>query len=77
VLSLFAATRSPDGRRIPRPASEDGKVRGVRWFLEAAAAELRVSTTAIHTVGGKGYDGFAVAVVTADAGEASRSASPR
>jgi hypothetical protein len=37
-------------------------VRGVRRFLEAAAAEPRVSTTAIQTVGGKGYDGLAVAV---------------
>jgi predicted O-methyltransferase YrrM len=58
-------------------ASADEKVRGVRRFLEAAAAEPRVSTTAMQTVGGKGYDGFAVTVVTADAGEASRPASPR
>jgi predicted O-methyltransferase YrrM len=58
-------------------ASADGKVRGVRRFLGAAAAEPRVSTTAMQTVGSKGYDGFAVAVVTADAGEEPRPASPR
>jgi predicted O-methyltransferase YrrM len=47
-------------------ASEDAKVLGVRRFLEMAAAEPRVSTTALQTVGLKGYDGFAVALVTAD-----------
>ena len=30
------------------------------------AAEPRVSATAIQTVGGKGYDAFAIALVTAD-----------
>ena len=30
------------------------------------AAEPRVSATAIQTVGRKGYDGFALALVTAD-----------
>jgi predicted O-methyltransferase YrrM len=47
-------------------ASADEDVRGMRRFLETAAAEPRVSTTAIQTVGGKGYDGFAVVLVTAD-----------
>jgi hypothetical protein len=39
---------------------------GVRRFNEQLAAESRVSATAIQTVGSKGYDGFAIAVVTAD-----------
>jgi hypothetical protein len=30
------------------------------------AAEPRVSATAIQTVGSKGWDGFAIALVTAD-----------
>ena len=30
------------------------------------AAEPRVSATAIQTVGSKGYDGFAIALVVAD-----------
>jgi predicted O-methyltransferase YrrM len=46
--------------------SADPKVRGVRRFHEALAAEPRVSATAIQTVGSKGYDGFALALVTAD-----------
>jgi predicted O-methyltransferase YrrM len=46
--------------------STDESVRGVRRFLEMMAAEPRVSATAIQTVGTKGYDGFSIALVTAD-----------
>jgi len=46
-------------------ASRDGGVRGVRRLFERLAAEPRVSATAIQTVGSKGYDGFAIALVTA------------
>jgi predicted O-methyltransferase YrrM len=44
---------------------EDPRVLGIRRFYKEAAAESRVSATAIQTVGSKGYDGFAVALVTA------------
>jgi predicted O-methyltransferase YrrM len=47
--------------------NDDSAVQGVRRLYELMAAEPRVSATAIQTVGGKGYDGFAVALVTADA----------
>jgi predicted O-methyltransferase YrrM len=46
--------------------SGDPRVRGVRRFNALLAAEPRVSATAIQTVGSKGYDGFAIALVTAD-----------
>ncbi len=39
-------------------------VRGTREFFDAVAIEPRVSATAIQTVGSKGYDGFAMMVVT-------------
>ncbi|HEY7952527.1 MAG TPA: O-methyltransferase [Solirubrobacteraceae bacterium] len=56
-----------DGR-ILDPAANDpsgaGLVQGVRSFYEMLAAEPRVSATAIQTVGAKGYDGFALALVT-------------
>jgi predicted O-methyltransferase YrrM len=45
--------------------SESSTVRGIRRFLERLAAEPRVTATAIQTVGTKGYDGFAIALVTA------------
>jgi predicted O-methyltransferase YrrM len=45
-------------------ASTDPSVQGVQRFFEMLAAEPRVSATAIQTVGSKGYDGFAIALVT-------------
>jgi predicted O-methyltransferase YrrM len=45
--------------------SDDTSVQGVRAFIAAAAAEARVSATAIQTVGSKGYDGMAFALVVA------------
>jgi predicted O-methyltransferase YrrM len=47
-------------------ASDDLSVQGVRRFFERAAAEPRVSMTALQTVGSKGYDGFALALVVRD-----------
>jgi predicted O-methyltransferase YrrM len=46
--------------------SDDPKVQGVRRFNEMLSSEPRVSATAIQTVGNKGYDGFAIALVTSD-----------
>jgi predicted O-methyltransferase YrrM len=45
-------------------ASTDPTILGVRRFNEMLAAEPRVSATQIQTVGSKGYDGFALALVT-------------
>lgn len=45
--------------------TDDPSAAGARRFFEALAAEPRVSATAIQTVGSKGYDGFAIAVVIA------------
>ncbi|MGO9673843.1 MAG: O-methyltransferase [Methylocella sp.] len=47
--------------------SADPDIQGVRQFNERVAHEPRVSATAIQTVGSKGYDGFALALVTGDA----------
>jgi predicted O-methyltransferase YrrM len=44
--------------------SSDERVKGVRTFLEMAAAHDRIEGTAIQTVGSKGYDGFALLVIT-------------
>jgi len=44
--------------------SDSPTVQGVRRLLERLATEPRVSATAIQTVGNKGYDGFAIALVT-------------
>jgi predicted O-methyltransferase YrrM len=47
--------------------SDDPHIKGVRRFNELMAAEPRLSSTAIQTVGSKGYDGFALALVLAAA----------
>ena len=44
--------------------STDPAVRAVRGFNRAVAAEPRAAATVIQTVGVKGYDGFAVVLVT-------------
>lgn len=43
--------------------SDDASVRGTRRFFEALAAERCVTATAIQTVSGKKYDGFALLMV--------------
>ncbi|MBF6596387.1 MAG: O-methyltransferase [Thermaceae bacterium] len=48
---------------VANAQSSDPGLRGVRRFLERMAAEPRLSATAIQTVGSKGYDGFALALV--------------
>jgi predicted O-methyltransferase YrrM len=47
-------------------ANTDPAVEGVRAMFEMMAAEPRLSATAIQTVGSKGHDGFALAVVVGD-----------
>ncbi len=46
--------------------SVDPDIQGIRRFNELVAGEPRVSATAIQTVGSKGYDGFALALVASD-----------
>lgn len=46
--------------------SSDKDVQGARKLFELLASESRLSSTAIQTVGTKGYDGFAFAVVNSN-----------
>jgi predicted O-methyltransferase YrrM len=64
--SLIIADNVVRGGAVTDATSDDPRVQGMRRFLEQLAAEPRVSATAIQTVGSKGYDGFAIALVTAD-----------
>ncbi|MGE7691760.1 O-methyltransferase [Lysinibacillus sp. NPDC097214] len=43
--------------------NEDERVQGVRQFMDLLQEESRIESTAIQTVGNKGYDGFVLAVV--------------
>ena len=51
------AVLDPDG---------DANVQGMRRFFELAAADPRVSGTALQTVGAKGHDGLAILLVTTE-----------
>ena len=46
--------------------SADPGVRGAQGLFEMLGAEPRLSATALQTVGLKGYDGFAMALVVGD-----------
>jgi predicted O-methyltransferase YrrM len=52
--------------KVIDPKSEDANVQGVRRFFDLLAAEKRVTATTIQTVGTKGHDGLAIALVTSD-----------
>jgi predicted O-methyltransferase YrrM len=49
--------------KIADPDSPDDKVQGTRTMFEMLAANPGLEATALQTVGSKGYDGFAFAVV--------------
>jgi predicted O-methyltransferase YrrM len=51
------------GGRVTDADSTDPDIRGTRAAIELIAAHPKLSGTAIQTVGGKGYDGFALARV--------------
>jgi predicted O-methyltransferase YrrM len=53
-----------DGK-ILDPADTDPRVQGARRFNQLLAEEPRVKATVIQTVGGKGHDGMAIAIVNA------------
>ncbi|MBB3665510.1 putative O-methyltransferase YrrM [Prauserella sediminis] len=52
------------GGAVADAASDDPGVRGTRDMFELMATEPRVDATALQTVADKGYDGFALALVT-------------
>ena len=48
---------------VLEPQHPDVRVQGVRTFYEMVSSEPRLTATVLQTVGCKGYDGFAMAVV--------------
>ncbi|WP_028227396.1 O-methyltransferase [Paraburkholderia ferrariae] len=51
-----------DGR-VADPASQEDDVVGVRRYIDRLAQDARLESTAVQTVGSKGWDGFAITVV--------------
>lgn len=64
--SLIVADNVVRKGALADPANGDPLVQGVRRFTELVAAEPRVNATAIQTVGSKGYDGLAIALVSSE-----------
>lgn len=54
------------GGRVIDADSTDEAIIGTREFLRMLSTDRRVTATAVQTVGAKGYDGFALAVVNPD-----------
>ena len=48
---------------IVDPENGDQRVQGIRNFFDQIASDQRLTATAVQTVGSKGYDGFALALV--------------
>lgn len=48
---------------VADPATRDPAAHGIRRFIDLLGAHPRLTATAIQTVGAKGWDGFALAVV--------------
>jgi predicted O-methyltransferase YrrM len=62
--SVIVADNVVRGGAVADEQSSDPGVVGVRRFLETAGRDPRLAATAIQTVGSKGRDGFAIAIVT-------------
>jgi predicted O-methyltransferase YrrM len=60
---LIVADNVVRGGELADEQTTDPKIRAQRHLHEMLAAEPRVEATTIQTVGGKGYDGFAIALV--------------
>jgi len=54
------------GGRVIETGTNDANIEGTRRLNTVIAAEPRVSATTLQTVGAKGYDGLAIALVVAD-----------
>ena len=52
------------GGDVIKKDSRDESVQGARAAFSFLGKDTRLESTAIQTVGGKGYDGFAIAIVS-------------
>jgi predicted O-methyltransferase YrrM len=60
---LIVADNVVRGGGVADSSSTDAAIQGARGVLELMAQHLGVTATALQTVGSKGYDGFAIALV--------------
>ncbi len=65
VGSVIVVDNVVRGGAVVDAETTDPDIQGIRRMNEMIAAEPRLLATAIQTVGSKGYDGFAIALVIA------------
>ncbi len=65
VGSLIVVDNVIRGGAVASADSADPNIQGIRRMNEMIAAEPRLLASAIQTVGSKGHDGFALALVVA------------
>jgi predicted O-methyltransferase YrrM len=65
--ALIIADNVVRGGAVSGAGSHNASVLGIRRFCELVGRDPRLSATAVQTVGVKGYDGFLLAVVQAEA----------
>src|SRR4051812_10111795 len=61
--TLIVADNVVRAGAVADPGAKDPSVTGARRFLELVGKDPRLDATAIQTVGSKGWDGFALALV--------------
>lgn len=61
--SLIAVDNVVRGGAVADPSNDDPMIVGTRRALEMLASDPRLQATALQTVGEKGYDGLAIALV--------------
>jgi predicted O-methyltransferase YrrM len=61
--TLIVADNVVRGGAVADDSSPDPRVRGVQALIERLGSDLRLESAALQTVGAKGHDGFALAVV--------------
>jgi predicted O-methyltransferase YrrM len=54
------------GGRVTDSASSDENIKGVRAFIDILSESDLIDSTAVQTVGTKGYDGFVIGIVKED-----------
>ena len=67
VGTLIVADNVVRDGAVADPANSDPSVEAIRHYLKLVAAEPRVCSTVIQTVGPKGYDGLSLALVVDEA----------
>jgi predicted O-methyltransferase YrrM len=63
--SVIVADNVVRGGAVADAHDEDPRAQGVRRFIEQLGAAAQLTSTAVQTVGSKGWDGFALALVEA------------